>query len=248
MNQLIENIKEKYKEAYKQKDKPLKIAYTARLDPMAMGIVPILFNDECKELPQLTKSNKIYEVKVVIGIKTDSDDILGLVQNVKMDNCSYGFLDGSIERKVERKIEEISSTTPFTINQEYHYYSTKQLISRRKGENIKHSHDVSLYDLKVIERNYIGVNEFINHIKEKINTIDKKKNFRQDEIIECWNILERKLERNIPYIKLQLSVSNGFFVRQFISDLSKELEIPLVCFQINRISLFSLLSSLFTQL
>lgn len=52
----------------KSKNKHDKYAYTARLDPMARGYIPVLVDEQCKEIKKHLKSNKIYNVKVVIGI------------------------------------------------------------------------------------------------------------------------------------------------------------------------------------
>jgi len=41
----------------------------------------------------------------------------------------------------------------------------------------------------------------------------------------------------IKYITLQLHVGSGFFVRQFIRDISDKIGIPLMCYDIHRTSI-----------
>ena len=56
MKQFMDNVKIKLKN-----DNILfnKLAFTARLDPMALGFVPILIDDDCKKMDNaLTKSKK----------------------------------------------------------------------------------------------------------------------------------------------------------------------------------------------
>ena len=53
-SEFINNIKKQYPDT--------KICYTARLDPMARGVIPVLFGEECKNMHNYTKLSKIYEV------------------------------------------------------------------------------------------------------------------------------------------------------------------------------------------
>ena len=41
----------------------------------------------------------------------------------------------------------------------------------------------------------------------------------------------------IHYITLQLHVGSGFFVRQYIRDISNIIGIPLMCYDIHRVSI-----------
>ena len=212
INQFINKIKEKYPND--------KIAYAGRLDPMARGYIPILFNDECYNMDKYTNMRKIYRVKVIIGIQTDTDDPLGIIQNMNYSILPKDYFNLSI----------------ININQAFHYYSTKSINQRRKNITNVNKHDVILYKSKVISNGIIPTDEFVNTIINTINCIDKTKNFRQKEIIDQWS----KIEFPIEYIELELDVSSGFFVRQFIRDTSISLNIPLMCYDIWRTELINI--------
>ena len=49
--------------------------------------------------------------------------------------------------------------------------------------------------------------------------------------------LVKKKKKSSNYITLQLHVGSGFFVRQFIRDISDKIGIPLMCYDINRTSI-----------
>lgn len=53
--------------------------YAGRLDPMASGQLLILVGDECKEMETYRGLDKEYEVEVLLGVGSDTGDILGLV-------------------------------------------------------------------------------------------------------------------------------------------------------------------------
>jgi tRNA U55 pseudouridine synthase TruB len=212
INQFINKIKEKYIND--------KIAYAGRLDPMARGYIPILFNNECYNMTKYTNMKKIYRVKVIIGIQTDTDDPLGIIQNI----------NPSILPK------DCFNLSMVNINQAFHYYSTKSINQRRRNIANVDKHNVILYKSSVISTGIIPTDEFINTIISTINCIDKTKNFRQEEIINQWS----KIQVPIEYIELELDVSSGFFVRQFIRDTSISLDIPLMCYDIWRTKLINI--------
>ena len=224
--EFINNIKKQYPEQ--------KLCYTARLDPMARGKIPVLFGDECKKMDLYTHLSKTYEVKVMIGYKTDSDDVLGKIEtNTETTPKTISSQDFITKYKSFFEIEKEKM-----IKQKYHYFSTKALLARskNKGEDKDYFHNVKLFSSKIIDNGELDFKEWCNTCIELIDKVDKTKDFRQKEIIEQWqNIKNTNIK--IHYITLQLHVGSGFFVRQFIRDISDKLGIPLMCYDIHRISI-----------
>ena len=224
--EFINNIKKQYPEQ--------KICYTARLDPMARGLVPILFGDECKNMHNYTNLSKTYEVKVMIGYKTDTDDVLGILETQDLHDLYTNHLDIISNYKYIFDIEnEITNTI---IKQKYHYFSTKELLARSKGKTNSNNqyHDVKLFSSKIIDSGILDFKEWINTFIQIIDKVDKTKDFRQKEIIEQWQNLIKKESKIIQYITLKLHVGSGFFVRQYIHDISEQIGIPLMCYDIHR--------------
>ena len=88
-----------------------------------------------------------------------------------------------------------------------------------------------------MKQNIYGINcydfkNFINSIINNINTIDKNKNFRQESIIKQWNKINRTY---IFSLKFEMKVSSGFYIRQFVRDLSTKFDFPLIVHDIHRI-------------
>ena len=200
MQQFINIIKEKYTHK--------KYAFTARLDPMARGIVPILVDDECKDINNHLKSKKIYQVKVILGVQTDSDDPLGIIEKINLVDNFDDF-----------------------IKQKFHYFSTKAISMRTRNKIEDSYHEVELIDSKILSTGYINFNDWKEEIIKNIKTIDITKDFRQNKTIEHWN--ECKFDK-LPYLELELKVSSGFFVRQFVRDMSIELNQPMFAYDIYR--------------
>ena len=218
--EFINSIKKQYPDT--------KICYTARLDPMARGIIPVLFGEECKNMHLYTNLSKTYEVKVMIGYKTDSDDVLGILEKQDSYESHTYHLDTKTYFELENEI---------TITQKYHYFSTKALLARSKNKDTETTHDVKLFSSKIIDSGKLDFNEWIDECISIINKVDKTKNFRQKEIIEQWKTYLHYDIKKVQYITLQLHVGSGFFVRQYIRDISDRIGIPLMCYDINRISI-----------
>ena len=225
--EFINNIKKQYTEQ--------KICYTARLDPMARGKIPVLFGDECKKMDLYTHLSKTYEVKIMIGYKTDSDDVLGKIEtNTETTPKTISSQDFITKYKSFFEIEKER-----IIKQKYHYFSTKALLARSKSkdEDKDYFHNVKLFSSKIIDNGELDFKEWINTCINIIDKVDKTKDFRQKEIIEQWQNLIKKEITTIDYITLQLHVGSGFFVRQYIRDISDNIGIPLMCYDIHRISI-----------
>ncbi len=206
-----------------------KLAYTARLDPMAKGIVPFLIDEECSNIKNHLGSGKTYQVKIIIGIQTDSDDPLGIITK-KLDIKSDLALD--VSKSIINYLNLINNTT---FKQKYHHFSTKMLNHRRRQSiNVIDSHDVSLYDYKLLKEDILDYEIWSEKIIKQIKLIDSKRNFRQEPTIKQWDALEIK---KLYYMKFSLNVSSGFFIRQLIRDMSDNIGIPLMSYNINRISI-----------
>jgi tRNA U55 pseudouridine synthase TruB len=225
--EFINNIKKQYPDT--------KICYTARLDPMARGVVPVLFGEECKNMHLFTNLSKTYEVKIILGYKTDSDDALGIIENKLPEINSKDFIE---KYKSYFDINN-NNNNEITINQKYHYFSTKSLAARNKDIDNYESfyHNVKLYSSHIIDTGELDFTEWVNEFCNIINKVDKNKNFRQKEIIDQWKSMIEDNTKKIHYIRLQLHVGSGFFVRQYIRDISDKIGIPLMCYDIHRTSI-----------
>lgn len=57
-----------------------KIGHTGTLDPMATGVLPLLMGRAAKAADLLPDTNKTYQAEFRFGIKTDTGDITGVIQ------------------------------------------------------------------------------------------------------------------------------------------------------------------------
>ena len=211
---------------YKSKHNIKKLCFCGRLDPMARGKILLLINDECKKMPLYLNNNKTYQFEICFGFQTDTDDFLGLIEN-KTDIIIPNFID--------EIVEYIKNISNFEFKQKFHKYSSKKVNGktiREQNLQIIPEHNVKIYETKYIGINCYDFKNFINSIINNINTIDKNKNFRQESIIKQWNKINRTY---IFSLKFEMKVSSGFYIRQFVRDLSTKFDFPLIVHDIHRI-------------
>lgn len=221
MDQLVERVKKEYGIT--------KLGYTARLDPMAKGIVPFVTDNLCSNIKDHLGSGKTYQVKIIMGIQTDSDDPLGLITDKKIINEDI-FSD--TWKAIINYLNLINNTN---FRQKFHHYSTKMMNHRRqKSTNVINDHEVSVYDYEILGEGVFNYESWNKKIIGYIKTIDPAKNFRQEMTIKQWQNLKTD---KLFYIKLKIKVSSGFFIRQLIRDMSDDIGVPLMCYNINRVSL-----------
>ena len=99
-----------------------KISYCGKLDPMSRGIMLFLTNDMCKQQEKYLKMDKIYEFKILFGFKTDSYDILGIIQNINLHQIN---------------IDEIIKYTNNLIGKHEQYFPPYSSICVANNNNIR---------------------------------------------------------------------------------------------------------------
>lgn len=57
----------------------IKVGHTGTLDPIATGVLPICIGKATKLSDELLSENKVYKVKMLLGVETDTYDITGKI-------------------------------------------------------------------------------------------------------------------------------------------------------------------------
>ncbi len=210
-----------------------KVCYCGRLDPMARGQVLLLVGNNCKDMSKYLGCNKEYEFEILFGLSTDTDDPLGLVNNY------YEYNKDEVNTYIN-KIKDFINIGRF--QQYFHNYSSKRIDGKpmweytKNGNNIeKPSHEVEIFDIEYKLMKTYNFNDWKTYITNTINNIDKKNDFRQEQILNLYNTLSIN---NLYSLPIKINVSSGFYVRQLVADIKNSLNIIILTFDINRTNIY----------
>lgn len=209
------------------------MTYAGRLDPMAEGILPVLVGEECKQKDQYLDCDKEYEFRILVGFKTDTHDLLGLVQEVSPDDFNSTLLQESLSKFIGIQIQTYPafSSKPFL---------GKPLFQHAKDGTLPSSmpkREITIYTLEYLGMSLIEKNILQNEIMHKINSV--MGDFRQLEIIDKWEeIFSKTDKKQFQLLSLKMKCSSGTYVRQFVDEMSNFFKIPLVTFSITRTKVF----------
>ena len=152
-----------------------KVGHTGTLDPLATGLMVICLNDGLKLVELLTGHDKEYIAKVRLGIKTDTYDITGIVEEE----------DNNYHLEKENLVKTLNSFLG-TYEQEVPKYSAVKVNGMKLYEyarkNIKIELPKHLVNIKEIELLELDSNSFTfrvivssgTYIRSLINDIGKK--------------------------------------------------------------------------
>jgi len=206
------------------------MTYAGRLDPLAEGLLLILSGEKLQEKDKYLDLKKTYIFEILWGFSTDTLDVLGMVSNKEI----------SIPTTIEIKKALTESLGKF--EQKYPAYSSKPvngtpLLEWARSGKLHEieipSHEVEIFDASHISRRTILGSDLLNDVKLKIKSVIG--DFRQKEILNKWvEILVNNLEKQFIIDEIEIIVSSGFYVRQFVSDFAKNFDVTATTFHIKR--------------
>lgn len=209
---------------------PVPLTYAGRLDPMAEGLLVVLAGEECKQKETYLGLDKVYETEFLLGIETDTHDVLGLVQN-KMAVPTSPF-------------ETVLRTFLGKRMQTYPTYSSKPHKGRplfelaRSGElppeDEMPSREVEIYRIEMMGERQVSARELEQHILEKIPLV--KGDFRQAEIVRQWQEFFQKQDTasRFQIFSLRVYCSSGTYIRSLAHEAGKRLGTGAIAFSIKR--------------
>ena len=196
-----------------------KMGYAGRLDPLAEGLLLVLAGEANQYQEQLSHLDKRYSVSCILGITTDSYDLLGLPE---LSTKVVGFEAAKIEKVLEGIRGEI--------DQPYPPYSAVRVKGRplfwwaRSGrlDEIEIPTKIRLVNKIGIEgHRQVQVDELLQLVEHRVGLVQG--DFRQTEILTAWRNLLAGLHREFIEVEIEIECSSGTYVRGLIHELGQRL-------------------------
>lgn len=224
--QMVENIKQHFPDLADET-----VSYAGRLDPMAEGLLLLLIGDENKKRKDYEDLVKTYEVEILIGLSTDSYDLLGKIT----------AHDPSNHPKLKTICDVASS---FLGEHEFPYppYSSKPVNGKplyywaRKNELASitiPTKRIEIISLTLETTKEITGKEVATNATSLIETISG--DFRQEEILTQWrSFKEANEKKTYMVVKLLVVCSSGSYMRTLAHLLGEKLDSSALAYSIKR--------------
>lgn len=218
-----------------------RLSYAGRLDPMATGLMLVLAGSECdvENRPAFLNMDKEYVVEILLGINTDTYDVLGMVKDVNKVLNDSNF-DDFLEKARNELKKFIGSEHGLT----YPPFSSKTIDGKSmfslalKGELqdrdlIKSKGEIS--NIEILDSYNVSSGDLLTNIVDGVKMVNGA--FRQAEIIDRWkNILESSEFNGVewPVIKIKVSCQSGVYMRSLANELGTRLGCEALAYSIHR--------------
>lgn len=236
-----------------------KISYAGRLDPMAEGLLLLLVGEENKNRKDYESLPKTYEFTILLGIETDSYDILGKVTQ-KNDIKILRYYDIGRQNPLISNSLNILISSAFKGKriQSYPPYSSKAVRGKplywwarhnRLNEIEIPAKEVEIYSLELLSIGRIKKQELRSKIQENIAKVQG--DFRQEEILKSWvgyfdnldyssnearSSRDARTIKSFPVFNCRIVCSSGTYVRGLAHEIGKKLDCGAIAFSIKRTS------------
>ena len=214
----------------------VKTCACGKLDPMARGITRVLIGEQTKQMEKHLSSDKTYEFYLVVGISTDSDDIMGLIDG-SSNNINTGHIY-TIKKYMDTKVKNIT-------RQKFHHYSALRLRKNGERQPLWYWHnkgllnddeipdkEVTVYSQEFLDIDVLSYKDYLKMVIKNLDFVKQKDNFNIDQIKEKWQKLN--FNKKLYLLKFKLKVSSGFYVRMIAKSIKKDLNIPVHVYDIHR--------------
>ena len=200
------------------------MTYAGRLDPMAEGVLIVLFGEEIKQKEKYISLPKVYSFEMLLGVSTDSYDILGKIIKINQPADSLSVLRDRLSEKLKTLSGEII--------RKYPPFSSKTVQGKPLFEWAREgrideidipSLSVFIEDIRITDLQVISEKTLLGSVLDRIALVSSP-NFRQKEIIESWkDALKSFFSAKFPLISLNARVSSGTYIRALVNQLGGSL-------------------------
>ncbi len=212
--------------------------YAGRLDPMAEGLILILYGDTVNEKDHYLHLDKKYVVDILFGITSDTGDVLGIPTHTQ----KVPLYD------IKSLTDRLNSLVPTILGiqeQAYPPYSSKPINGKPlfwwARKNLLHiisipQHQIIIHSITIENVTTITGENLLHHIRESVSRVDG--DFRQKDISEAWSILLEPYKNILfPIARLAVHSSSGTYMRVLAEDIGKKLNQDALALSIKRIAI-----------
>ena len=194
-----------------------KLAYAGRLDPMASGLLAILYGGQLSRQEEYWHLPKQYEAEVVFGISTDSYDLLGLPTTASL----RGPVPERITPVIQGMVGKIDISVPMYSSQRYEGRALFALA--REGRDnlvVVPVRRMSINQIDVKEVGSVALDVFASRALERISVV--RGDFRQKDISDAWHRFAGDGSQ-LTMVRLDIHCASGTYIRSLAYEIGRRL-------------------------
>jgi|CXWL01.1.fsa_nt_gi tRNA pseudouridine55 synthase len=216
-------------------------SYAGRLDPMAEGKLLVLMGDECKRQKEYRDLDKEYEVEVLLDVKTDTADVLGIPDYRAIETKTT-------KEEVRVALKKVIGTHSVP----YPAFSSKTVAGKPlflyalEGtlDTVEIPvHEETIYGITGLTLSSLSKDALATRIEEALAIVpcsdEPSKvlgaDFRQHVIRPGWRVLFSHIpERTFTIVRMRVICGSGAYMRTLAERIASELGTCAVALSINR--------------
>jgi tRNA pseudouridine(55) synthase len=213
------------------------LSYAGILDPMAEGIVPVLVGkDENIRRGAYHGTKKVYTVRVLVGVRTDSGDLLGVV--TRENSAARALSENDPDQIISCFLNHTRSFT-----QTVPMHSNRKVAGKplwlwmlngvQIPEDKRPQNHVTIFDLTFLGKDTIDLEKLTREVAMMKERFGER--FRMPLVYSSWErFFLDNTAREFIVLDFELYVSSGFYVRTFVEGVSLAVGVPLVVYSLVR--------------
>jgi tRNA pseudouridine55 synthase len=199
-----------------------RISYAGRLDPLAHGVLLLMVGDAVLEREKYLNLPKTYEFEVLLGVQTDTYDILGLIkQNKKILNKTNVNLivNTFVSNHIGKQIQSYPPYSSKPVNGKPLFWWAKE---NKLSEITIPTKEIEIYQFELLGINEIQPKNLQSRVQEAIASVQG--DFRQKEIAKRWTeFFDQTKQTAFTTATFTITCSSGTYVRGLAHELGRKM-------------------------
>ncbi|MDP2593218.1 MAG: hypothetical protein Q8P52_01025 [bacterium] len=207
-----------------------KITYAGRLDPLAEGLLILLSGEECKKKGRYLELSKLYEIEVLFSIKTDTYDLLGIVEEIGEKNLRKEEIKESLKKYGRDLVLPYPPYSSKTVRGQKLF---KWARAGRLSEIDIPKRKMEIEKIVFKKMTKITSRGLMRRVERMVSLV--KGDFRQGEVLKSWKkMLAKTTEREFQVVALKVRCASGTYMRSLANDLGERLGTGAIALSIKR--------------
>lgn len=209
--------------------KDVPASYAGRLDPMASGKLLVLLGDECKRQREYTKLDKEYEVEILLGVGSDTGDVLGLVSKGSApDSLLPEKITDALKKELGAHTREYPVYSSKTVRgkQLFLYALTNTLNTITIPTHVETMHKIT--QLKIAR---LSPTELRERIESTLALVPKTtepskalgEDFRIEAVRKSWDAFFTTAPEHLTLITVRVTCGSGAYMRSLAGRVGESL-------------------------